>query len=116
MALFSFALGVLVLVVPVQGVLDRLGSAGDLPPSSGAASYDDAAISLVRGGSWWRVEPDYSYFLVMHDRVAAGARGLPVLVSTYGPWGFVYRGCTLATYVLTVAAWLFLGVSFAGVT
>lgn len=115
-ALFAFAIGVLALVVPVQGVRDRLGNAGDLPPSSGAASYDDAAISLVRGGSWWRVEPDYSYFLVMHDRVTAGARGLPFLVSTYGPWGFVYRGCTPATYVLTLAVWLFLGASFAGVT
>ncbi|HYN43864.1 MAG TPA: hypothetical protein VE129_18950 [Thermoanaerobaculia bacterium] len=114
-ALLAFAIGVLVLVVPVQGVRDRLGSAADLPPSSGAASYDDAAISLVRGGSWWRVEPDYSYFLVMHDRVVAGERGLPFLVSTYGPWGFIYRGCTPATYVPVLAVWLFLGTSFASV-
>lgn len=109
----AFALGVLALVLPVQGVKDRLGAAGDRPPASGAADYDAAVVDLLQRGAWWRVEPDYSYFLVMHDRTVAGDRGLPFLVSTYGPWGFVTRGCTPGTYLPVLAAWLFLGAGLA---
>ena len=99
----AFALATLALVVPVQGVRDRLGELADAPPSSGAAAYDAAAISLVAAGAWWRVEPDYSYFLAMHDRFSRGPRGAPSLVATYGPWGFLYRGATPATYLPVLA-------------
>ncbi|MHB8799733.1 MAG: hypothetical protein ACYDBY_14835 [Thermoanaerobaculia bacterium] len=111
----ALALGTLALVVPVQGVRDRLGDSGDRPPSSGAADYDTAAIDLVSSGAWWRVEPDYSYFLVMHDRFARGLAASPPLVATYGPWGFLYRGSTRETYLPAVAAWAFLGAGFAAV-
>ena len=111
----AFAIATLALVVPIRGARDRLGALADVPPSSGATDYDAAAISLVSGGAWWRVEPDYSYFLAMHDRFARRPAGVPPLVATYGPWGFLYRGTTPETYLSVSTAWVFLGACFAAV-
>lgn len=101
-AVVTFA-ATIVLLVPFQGALDRLGPLARIPTPSASTSPAPAALTLLDAGLWWRTEPDYSFFLILHD---AFARRSPApLVSPMGPWGFLFRGWHPGTAGVLIAAW-----------
>jgi len=93
----------LLVIVPWQGELDRLGDAAALPPVPAAIPTIDIALSLLSRGLSWRVEPDYSLFLVHNVQFAE--RRPWHLATTYGPWGFLFRGYAPRNYAPLVALW-----------
>jgi hypothetical protein len=104
------ALAFLLVVVPWQGGLDRLGESSGAPPVSGAPDFVRALVTLTQEGGWWRVEPAYSTFLVLHRQYASGDG--PSVVGAYGPWGFLYRGYAPGNYTTLIVAWSFLAIAF----
>jgi hypothetical protein len=93
----------LVVIVPWQGALDRLGDAAALPPVPAAPPTVETALALLSSGAFWRVEPDYSLFLVRNVEFAT--RPHWHLVTAYGPWAFLFRGYHPGNYAWLVLAW-----------
>ena len=93
----------LIVIVPWQGALDRLGDAAALPPVPAAGPTLDSALALLSRGLSWRVEPDFSFFLVRNVEFATRPHWR--LVAAYGPWSFLYRGYHPRNYVPLVLAW-----------
>ncbi len=93
----------LLLVVPWQGALDRIGDAAAILPVPAARGYTKPALALLDAGAWWRVEPDYSLFLVRN--IAFAERRPWHIVSAYGPWSFLFRGYHPRNYFPLVAIW-----------
>jgi hypothetical protein len=100
----------LVVIVPWQGALDRLGDAAAIPTPSGAPDYNAAVVALLGRGLVWRVEPDFSYYLVFHEGFAR--HGAWPLLTTMGPWGFLYAGYEPATFLPLLTAWIVLAAVF----
>jgi len=91
------------IIVPWQGALDRIGNAAGVAPVPAARGYTRPALEILDAGAWWRVEPDYSLFLVRNVEFA-GRRDWH-LVSAYGPWAFLFRGYAPGNYVPLVVVW-----------
>jgi hypothetical protein len=62
-----------------------------------------AAAALLSHGAFWRVEPDYSLFLVRNVEFAT--RPHWHLVTAYGPFAFLFRGYHPANYAWLVLLW-----------
>ncbi len=95
----------LFVIVPWQGALDRIGDAANIPPVPTAKGYTEQALAILNSGAWWRVEPDYSLFLVRNVEFATRNAARWHIVTAYGPWSFLFRGYHPANYVPLVVAW-----------
>lgn len=99
----------LLIVVPWQGALDRIGDAAAIPPVPAARGFTKPALALLDAGAWWRVDPDYSLFLVRNVEFAE--RPHWHIVSAYGPWSFLFRGYHPGNYVPLVVVWAAIAVT-----
>ena len=95
----------LFIIVPWQGALDRIGDAASVAPVPTAKGFTEQALAILDSGAWWRVEPDYSLFLVRNVEFATRNQTQFQIVSAYGPWGFLFRGYHPANYGPLLAVW-----------
>jgi hypothetical protein len=95
----------LFVVVPWQGARDRAGDAAAVPPVPAGPGYTREAVTILDSGAWWRVEPDYSLFLVRNVQFATHNASHWRIASAYGPWGFLFRGYHPANYWISVVIW-----------
>ena len=92
-------------MVPWQGARDRAGDAVVAPPVPAGPGYTYEAVTILQAGAWWRVEPDYSLFLIRNVQFATNNASHWRIASAYGPWGFLFRGYHPANYWVSIAIW-----------
>ncbi len=93
-------------------VREKASVRGQAPWSSGLTVLLSIFVFLPLHGFTLQGEPDLSFGIVHHHGFANGLQWGVDLVSTYGPWGFLFRGFHPATDLLLFALNGLIGAAF----